>query len=75
MAVRIFFFISALLPYLPCCNFLYLYNEIVSMMDVLAHKTMKGAANCGKHCELQNSVNQLDIDLLACGKRLLACLL
>ena len=45
------------------------------MMDVLAHKTMKGAANCGKHCELQNSVNQLDIDLLACGKRLLACLL
>ena len=75
MVARIVFFISVLLPCLPCCNLFHLYNTIVSMMDVLAHKTMKGAANCGKHCELQNSVNQLDIDLLACGKRLLACLL
>ena len=27
-------------------------------MDVLAQTTMKGAAKCDKHCDLQNSVNQ-----------------
>jgi len=27
-------------------------------MDVSARTTMKGAAKCDKHCELQNSVNQ-----------------
>ena len=27
-------------------------------MDVSAQATMKGAAKCDKHCELQNSVNQ-----------------
>jgi len=27
-------------------------------MDVSAQATMKGAAKCDNHCELQNSVNQ-----------------
>ena len=27
-------------------------------MDVSVRTTMKGAAKCDKHCELQNSVNQ-----------------
>ena len=27
-------------------------------MDASARTTMKGAAKCDKHCELQNSVNQ-----------------
>ena len=29
----------------------------LSAIDVSARTTMKGAANCDKHCELQNSVN------------------
>ena len=29
----------------------------LSAMDVSARTTMKGAAKCDKHCELQNSVN------------------
>ena len=30
----------------------------LSAIDVSARTTMKGAAKCDKHCELQNSVNQ-----------------
>ena len=30
----------------------------LSAMDVSAQATMKGAAKCDKHCELQNSANQ-----------------
>ena len=30
----------------------------LSAMDVSARTTMKGAAKCDKHCDLQNSVNQ-----------------
>ena len=30
----------------------------LSAIDVSARTTMKGTANCDKHCELQNSVNQ-----------------
>ena len=30
----------------------------LSAMDVSVRTTMKGAAKCDKHCELQNSVNQ-----------------
>jgi hypothetical protein len=50
---------------------LFVYNTIVSQLfllvvsfgqlsatDVSARTTMKGAAKCDKHCELQNSVNQ-----------------
>ena len=31
-------------------------------MDVLAHVSMKDAANCDKHCEWQNSGNQLNAE-------------
>ena len=27
---------------------------------------MKGAAKCDEHCELQNSVNQLDLERMLC---------
>ena len=30
----------------------------LSAIDVSARTTMKGAAKCDKHCELQDSVNQ-----------------
>jgi len=30
--------------------------------DVSARTTMKGAAKCDKHCELQNSVNQQGLE-------------
>ena len=30
----------------------------LSAMDVSAQATMKGAAKCDNHCELQSSVNQ-----------------
>ena len=32
--------------------------SLLSAMDVSARTTMKGAAKCDKHCDLQNSVNQ-----------------
>ena len=35
----------------------YVYLQL-SAMDVSARTTMKGAAKCDKHCDLQNSVNQ-----------------
>jgi hypothetical protein len=35
-----------------------LFSLQLSAIDVSARRTMKGAANCDKHCELQNSVNQ-----------------
>ena len=46
-----------------CCEVesIVLCSELVlhfSAMDVLAWTTMKGAAKCDEHCELQNSVNQ-----------------
>ena len=31
-------------------------------MDASARTTMKGAAKCDKHCELQNSVNQQNFE-------------
>ena len=31
-------------------------------MDVSARTTMKGAAKCDKHCELQDSVNQQEVE-------------
>ena len=31
-------------------------------MDVSAQTTMKGAAKCDKHCELQNSVNHWEVE-------------
>ena len=35
-----------------------LFEIQLSAMDVSARTTMKGAAKCDKHCDLQNSVNQ-----------------
>ena len=35
-----------------------IYYLQLSAMDVSARTTMKGAAKCDKHCDLQNSVNQ-----------------
>ena len=32
------------------------------VMDVSARTTMKGAAKCDKHCELQDSVNQQKVE-------------
>ena len=37
---------------------LYMKSSQLSATDVSARTTMKGAAKCDKHCELQNSVNQ-----------------
>ncbi len=34
----------------------------LSATDVSARTTMKGAAKCDKHCELQNSVNQQGLE-------------
>ena len=34
------------------------FETQLSATDVSARTTMKGAAKCDKHCELQNSVNQ-----------------
>ena len=46
-----------------------------SAMNVSVRATMKGAAKCNNHCELQNSVNQLTIERRsALGAFLRACL-
>ena len=37
---------------------LVIVSSQLSATDVLARTTMKGAAKCDKHCDLQNSVNQ-----------------
>ena len=38
----------------------------LSVMDVSAQSTMKGAVKCDEHCELQNSVNQLGFEHVIC---------
>ena len=38
----------------------------LSAMDVSARTTMKGAAKCDKHCELQNSVNRQELERILC---------
>jgi len=38
----------------------------LSAIDVSARTTMKGAAKCDKHCELQNSVNQQGLERTLC---------
>ena len=40
--------------------------QACSAMDALAQRLMKGAVNCDKHSDLQNSVNQLGVE---CGLR------
>ena len=45
-------------------------------MDVSARTTMKGAAKCHNHCELQDSVNQQKVErICSFGLFLKACLL
>ena len=67
--VTSFQFVSSpsLCLYISCllCSFFYILKWLcplsflqLSAIDVSARTTMKGAANCDKHCELQNSVNQ-----------------
>ena len=46
-----------LLEWLPT-----LCSTQLSATDVSARTTMKGAAKCDKHCELQNSVNQQELE-------------
>ena len=41
------------------------YSQL-SAMDVSARTTMKGAAKCDKHCELQNSVNRQELERILC---------
>ena len=38
----------------------------LSAMDVSVRSTMKGAAKCDKHCELQNSVNRQGLERILC---------
>ena len=38
----------------------------LSAMDVSVRTTMKGAAKCDKHCELQNSVNRQELERILC---------
>ena len=41
-------------------------NSQFSAMDVSVRSTMKGAAKCDKHCELQNSVNRQGLERILC---------
>ena len=41
-------------------------NSQLSAMDVSVRSTMKGAAKCDKHCELQNSVNRQGLERILC---------
>ena len=38
----------------------------LSAIDVSARTTMKGAANCDKHCELQSSVSRQILEYMLC---------
>jgi len=64
-----------------CCQALclFIYNDCIILLDsrvsfrsqlsatdVSARTTMKGAAKCDKHCELQNSVNQSGFERILC---------
>ena len=64
----------SLLPFCPCmalrCHHLPMASAIfflqLSAMDVSVRTTMKGAAKCDKHCELQNSVNRQGLERILC---------
>ena len=64
----------SLLPLCPCmalrCHHLPMASAIfylqLSAMDVSVRTTMKGAAKCDKHCELQNSVNRQGLERILC---------
>ena len=46
-------------------GFCHFYLQL-SAMDVSVRTTMKGAAKCDKHCELQNSVNRQELERILC---------
>ena len=46
-------------------GFCHFYSQL-SAMDVSVRTTMKGAAKCDKHCELQNSVNRQGLERILC---------
>ena len=48
------------------CMALAVCNSQLSAMDVSVRSTMKGAAKCDKHCELQNSVNRQGLERILC---------
>ena len=48
-----------------CCCLVMMQILTCSAMDALAQTSMKGAAKCSKHNDLQNSVNQWVVE---CGK-------
>ena len=54
----------------PRCHRLPMASAIfylqLSAMDVSVRTTMKGAAKCDKHCELQNSVNRQGLERILC---------
>ncbi len=58
---------------------IFIASSQLSATDVSAQATMKGAAKCDKHCELQNSVNQWAFERILLSRvslreRLLQCL-
>ena len=50
---------------ISCMAFVASYLQL-SAMDVSVRSTMKGAAKCDKHCELQNSVNRQGLERILC---------
>ena len=46
----------------PASSVLLFFVSQLTATDVLARTTMKGAAKCDKHCDLQNSVNQQEFE-------------
>ena len=50
------------------------FGTQLSAMDVSARTTMKGAAKCDKHCELQNSVNQWGFERILCIRDIPGCM-
>jgi hypothetical protein len=63
-------FHRCIFAYVACCFQLYMAlavcNSQLSAMDVSVRSTMKGAAKCDKHCELQNSVNRQGLERILC---------
>ena len=53
---------SLFVCHLACAN----CDLQLSAMDVSVRSTMKGAAKCDKHCELQNSVNRQGLERILC---------
>ena len=66
-------FVPAAMAFWHCCLFSSRVSRLLvasslqlSAMDVSVRSTMKGAAKCDKHCELQNSVNRQGLERILC---------